>query len=206
MNKYIDDMKKALTGYKTAKQDVEKRLQEIELLYGKEAAQHESERQAKQLAGARERAEASIRSAYGEGVRLAEQWGKLDGGRLTDDVKLLDAGLVDSDAFEGLKTRYADNATMLLALKKYGEKQNAAAVAERQAKGDSLAQMEVPYNVRDIVTGADKVNNWKQAQKQALDVLDMIDGAGAYADPWTRSLGDALGDETISHFGEGAAY
>ena len=199
-------MKKALTGYKTAKQDVEKRLQEIELLYGKEAAQHESERQAKQLAGARERAEASIRSAYGEGVRLAEQWGKLDGGRLTDDVKLLDAGLVDADHFEELKARYQSNATMLAALRKYGERMNAAAVAERQAKGDSLAQMEVPYNVRDIVTGADKVNNWKQAQKQALDVLDMIDGKGAYSDPWTRSVGNALGDEVIAHFGEGAAY
>ena len=204
MSKYIDDMKSALVTYKTAKQNAEKRLQEIRELYGDEAGQHESERQAKQLTAARERAEAAIREAYSEGVYLAEQWGKLDGARLTDDVKLLDAGLVDAEAFEALKTRHRDNATMLLALKKYGERMNAAAAQERAKTGElPIAE---PYNVRDITTGAEKVENWKRAKTQALGVLDMIDGKGAYSDPWTQALGNALGDETIEHFGEGAAY
>ena len=204
MSKYIDDMKSALVTYKTAKQNAEKRLQEIRELYGDEAGQHESERQAKQLTAARERAEAAIREAYSEGVYLAEQWGKLDGARLTDDVKLLDAGLVDAEAFEALKTRHRDNATMLLALKKYGERMNAAAAQERAKTGElPIAE---PYNVRDITTGAEKVENWNRAKKQALGVLDMIDGKGAYSDPWTQALGNALGDQTIEHFGEGASY
>ena len=46
----------------------------------------------------------------------------------------------------------------------------------------------------------------ERAKTQALGVLDMIDGKGAYSDPWTQALGNALGDETIEHFGEGAAY
>jgi len=201
MSKYIDDMKSALVTYKTAKQNAEKRLQEIRELYGDEAGERESERQEKQLTSARERAEAAIREAYSEGVYLAEQWGKLDGTRLTDDVKLLDAGLVDVDAFETLKNRHRDNGTMMLALKKYGERMNAAAAQEAREKGDFLA-MTAPYNVRDIVTGADKVENWKRAKTQALGVLDMIDGKGAYSDPWTKTLGNALGDESIEHFGE----
>lgn len=206
MSKYIDDMKSALVTYKTAKQNAEKRLQEIRELYGDEAGQYESERQAKQLTAARERAEAAIREAYSEGVYLAEQWGKLDGARLTDDVKLLDAGLVDVDAFEALKERHRDNGTMMLALKKYGERMNAAAAQEAREKGDAFSGMTAPYNVRDIVTGADKVENWKRAKTQALGVLDMIDGKGAYSDPWTKALGNALGDESIEHFGEGVSY
>ena len=202
MSKYIDDMKSALVTYKTAKQNAEKRLQEIRELYGDEAGERESERQEKQLTSARQRAEAAIREAYSEGVYLAEQWGKLDGGRLTDDVKLLDAGLVDVDAFEMLKNRHRDNGTMMLALKKYGERMNAAAAQEAREKGDVLSGMTAPYNVRDIVTGAEKVENWKRAKTQALDVLDMIDGKGAYSDPWTKALGNALGGESIEHFGE----
>lgn len=206
MSKYIDDMKSALVTYKTAKQNAEKRLQEIRELYGDEAGERESERQEKQLTSARQRAEAAIREAYSEGVYFAEQWGKLDGALLTDDVKLLDAGLVDVDAFETLKNRHRDNGTMMLALKKYGERMNAAAAQEAREKGDILSGMTAPYNVRDIVTGADKVENWKRAKTQALGMLDMIDGKGAYSAPWAKALGNALGDQTIEHFGEGASY
>ena len=204
MSKYIDNMKSALVTYKTAKQDAEKRLQEIRDLYGDEAGQHESERQEKQLTAARERAEAAIREAYSEGVYLAEQWGKMDGGQLTDDLKLFDAGMVTPEVFDQLKSRYANNATMSAALKAKGQQMNAAAAkADREKGGLGLVE---PYDVRGIVTGADKVENWKRAKTQALDVLDMIDGKGAYSDPWAQALGNALGDETIEHFGEGAAY
>lgn len=206
MSKYIDDMKSALVTYKTAKQNAENRLKEIRELYGDEAGQREQERQEKQLKSARATAEAAIREAYSEGIYLAEQWAKLDGTRLTDDVKLLDAGLVDVDAFEALKERHRDNATMLLALKKYGERMNAAAAQEAREKSDVMAGMATPYNVRDIVTGAEKVENWNRAKKQAMGVLDMIDGKGAYSDPWAQSLGNALGDQSIEHFGEGASY
>lgn len=204
MSKYIDDMKRALQTYRDTKQKIDDSIKQVIDLYGEEAGNHERERQEKRIAEARATAESAIREAYSEGVYLAEQWGKLDGARLTDDVKLLDAGLVDVDAFETLKTRHRDNATMLLALKKYGERMNAAATQERAKTGD--LPLAAPYNVRDITTGADKVENWNRAKKQALDVLDMIDGKGAYSDPWTQALGNALGDETIEHFGEGAAY
>ena len=200
MSRYAEDMKRALVTYRDTKQKAAQRLQEIKDLYGDEAAQREQERQEKQLKAARATAEAAIREAYSEGHYLAEQWAKPDGSRLTDDMKLFEAGLVTPEVFEQLKGRYRDNATMLSALKAQGEKMNAAAAqTERDKGGFGMAE---PYNVRDIATGADKVKGWDTLKKQAMDALDMVDGTGAYSDPWTQTLGKHLGAETIDHFGE----
>ena len=202
MSRYAEDMKRALVTYRDTKQKAAQRLQEIKDLYGDEAAQREQERQEKQLKAARATAEAAIREAYSEGHYIAEQWAKPDGSRLTDDMKLFDAGLVTPEVFDQLKGRYSDNATMLSALKAQGEKLNqAAAQADRESGGIGMA---APYNTRDIMTGADKLKGWDSMKKQALDTLDMIDGKGAYSDPWTQAVGRALGAETIEHFGEGS--
>ena len=202
MSKYTDDMKRALQTYRDTKKKVDDSIKQVVDLYGEEAGTYERERQEKQLAAARTRAEAEIREAYSEGHYLAEQWAKPDGSRLTDDMKLFDAGLVTPEVFDQLKGRYSDNATMLSALKAQGEKLNqAAATADREKGGLGMVE---PYNVRDIQTGADKLKGWDSMKKQALDTLDMIDGKGAYSDPWTQALGKHLGAETIEHFGEGS--
>lgn len=203
MSKYADDMKQAIVAYKTAHKNAEANIKRIVEDYGEEAGQHETERQERLLSTARQRAEAAIREAYSEGLYLAEQWGKPDGSRLTDDLKLFDAGIVTPEVFDQLKARYKDNATMLSALKAQGEKLNAAAAQAAKDRGEmALAS---PYDTRDIVTPGDKVENWKKLKAQALDALDMVDGSGSYSDPWSQSLGNALGDEVINHFGEGMA-
>ena len=204
MSKYTDDMKRALQTYRDTKKKVDDSIKQVIDLYGEEAGTHERERQEKQLAAARTRAEAEIREAYSEGHYLAEQWGKPDGSQLTDDLKLFEAGMVTPDVFETLKARYRDNATMSAALKAQGEKLNAAAAKEARENNDLVGALTEPYRVRDIMTGQDKVKGWDKLKKQALDTLDMIDGKGAYSDPWTQALGNALGDETIKHFGEGS--
>ena len=202
MGKYIDDMKRALQTYRDTKQKIDDSIKQVIDLYGEEAGNHERERQEKRIAEARATAEAAIREAYSEGHYLAEQWAKPDGSRLTDDMKLFDAGLVTPEVFEQLKGRYSDNSTMLSALKAQGEKLNAAAAqADRESGGLGMA---APYNVRDIQTGADKLKGWDSMRKQAFDTLDMIDGKGAYSDPWTQAIGKHLGAETIDHFGEGS--
>ena len=206
MNQYIENMKNALMNYNSEKQKSVQRQNEIRELYGEEAAKKEYARLENHLKSARNTAEAAIREAYSEGVYLAEQWGKMDGSKLTDDVKLLDADLVDTDTFEKLKSRHQGNATMLMALKKYGERQNEAAQKKAQEKGDFMSAMNNPYNVKDITTLPDKLNNWQKAKKQAFDTLDMIDGKGQFSDPWAQALGKALGEQTIEHFGEGESY
>jgi hypothetical protein len=203
MSKYADDMKQAILRYKSAQKAAESRIKVTTEDYGQEAGQRELERQEKMLKAEREKASAAIREAYSEGLYLAEQWGKPDGSRLTDDLKLFDAGIVTPEVFDQLKTRYKDNATMLSALKAQGEKLNAAAAQAAKDRGEmALAS---PYDTSDIVTSGDKVENWKKLKAQALDALDMIDGTGNYSDPWAQALGNALGDEVIDHFGEGMA-
>ena len=202
MSKYSDDMKQALVTYKATKQKAEARYNEIKELYGEEAVQREQERQEKQLKNARAAAEAAIREAYSEGHYLAEQWGKPNGSQLTDDLKLFDAGMVTPEVFETLKARYRDNATMSAALKAKGEKLNAAAAKEASDNGDPWVGMRMPYNTRDIETAEDKMKYWDGLKKQAMDMLDAIDGTGAYSDPWTQAVGRALGAEVIDKFGE----
>lgn len=117
-------------------------------------------------------------------------------------MKLFDAGLVTPEVFEQLKGRYSDNATMLSALKAQGERLNReAAQADRDKGGLGFTQ---PYNVRDIQTGADKLKAWDSLKKQAMNTLDMLDGAGAYSDPWGQALGKHLGGQAVEHFGEGS--
>ena len=200
MSKYADDMKQAIMTYRNRYKNAEANIKLVMENYGEEAGQRELERQEKNLKAEREKAAAAIREAYSEGVYLAERWGQPDGSRLTDDLKLFDAGIVTPEVFDQLKARYKDNATMLSALKAQGEKLNAAAAQAAKDRGEmSLAS---PYDTRDIVTLDDKLKNWKTLKAQALDALDMIDGTGNYADPWTKTLGNVMGEEQINHFGE----
>ena len=203
MSRYTDNMKQALVLYRDAKDKEAKRLQEVKEYFGDEAMQREQERQAQQIKNARATAEAAIQEAWSEGRYLAEQWAKPDGRQLTDDMKLFDVGLVTPEVFDQLKARYRDNATMLAALKMQGEKLNAAAQKEAQERTDNPFMIAEPYNVRDIVTGADKLNQWDSMKKQALDVLDAIDGTGQYNGEWGHTVGAAYSAEIIEHFGEG---
>ena len=136
MSKYADDMKQAIMTYKNRYKNAEANIKLVLENYGEEAGQRELERQEKNLKAEREKAAAAIREAYSEGVYLAELWGKPDGSRLTDDLKLFDAGIVTPEVFDQLKARYKDNATMLSALKAQGEKLNAAAAQAAKDRGE----------------------------------------------------------------------
>lgn len=207
MNKNIETMKNTLTGYKKQREDAEARIKSITETYGKEAGERERERQEKQLAAARANAAQTIRAAGAEGLAAVRAWGQMDGSKLTDDAKLLDAGLVSVEEFNRLKGKYSSNATMLAALRKYADKQNAAAREEAQKGGDAFTgAMTQPYDVKDMPTADSKRANWEKTQAHALDLLDSIDGTGKYADSWTGSFGRAALPEQLEHFGEGRDY
>lgn len=206
MSRYVDDMRNALKGYQSAIQAARGRVAEIKDAYGQEAAEKQKEREATRLERSRATAEATIREAYSEGVYFTEQWGKLDGGRMTDDVKLLDADLVNPEQFNIMKARYADNATMLAALKKYGDRQNAAAVNAANARGDHAGAWGVaPFNTRDIPTKEGKLETWANLKQGAMKMLDMIDSSGPYAgDPYMQAFAANMGDAAVETFGQGA--
>ena len=202
MNKNAEIIRNTLKMYKEKRDAANAKVDRIREDYGEEAAKKELERQNNLLKASRAAAESAIRAAAGDARRDAEAWGKMDGSKLTDDIKLLDAGLVDAATFHDLKERYKDNGTMLAALKKYGDKKNAEAMKEAHDKGGIA--LAAPYDVRDIPTVEEKTQVWDKAQNHAFDMLDAMDGAGKYGDP--RNWGAAMVKNTlqaqIDNFGE----
>lgn len=125
MNKQIETMKNAVTNYhKTVKAAVAK-MNENTRLYKPEEAKKANAAIMAQLDKDREAVKGLIAEAKEAGINAADTWGKLDGSKITDDAKLLDAGMVNPDQFRCLVAKYKDNATMLQLLSNYAEKKNA---------------------------------------------------------------------------------
>lgn len=193
-------IRNALKEYSATRDAANQRVETIRAQYGDEAAAREQETQNKRLASAREATETIIRDSHRVAVEHTESWGRLDGSQLTDDAKLLDAGLVDPAEFDRLKKQYSVNNTMLVALRKYGDKQNDLARKEAASKGEIA--MAAPFNVKDIPTLDERVQNWDKLNAKAIDTLDAIDGVGKYRDPWTQAFGRGVYDQTVDTFGD----
>lgn len=205
MNRYIENMKNAVASYKQAKETANERIKAIYETYGQEAGDREKAMQEKKLAPQAEATRQAIREAHKSGVNAVEQWAKLDGSKLTDDARLLDAGLVDEKEFERLKTKYSDNSTMLLALRKYGEKQNEMQM--QASREDGHVALTEGYKVRDIPTAESKMHNWELAQKQAMHMVDLLDKSGdSKPGNWGNSFELAFLPEQLEHFGEGKDF
>lgn len=197
-----NNIRNALKTYKTTVDQAKTRLEQVKRDFGDEAEARERERLENQMKTAREKAESVIRDSHREAVENTMKWGQLDGANLTDDHKLLTAGLVDPAEFDRLKAKYHDNATMLKALKKYGEQENGKLAEKAHANGERLVMD--TFNVKDITTADDRIVNWNKFQKSAVDRLDMIDGSGQYRDSWNQAFAKAFDAESgIDSFGEG---
>ena len=196
-----NQIRKTLVEYKNTVDLAHRRIEEIRSEYGEEAAENERTRQEEKIKTARRAAEAAIQTAHSDAVASVRRWGQLDGSQITDDVKLLNAGLVDRDEFIRLKEKYQDNATMLAALKKYGDEQNAKNAASSDGVDFLASNL---FSVGDIQTVDDKVNTWNRFQKSAIDELDYIDGSGRYTDPYFSGFRQAFsGNDRLESFGEG---
>ena len=197
-----NNIRNALKTYKTTVDQAKSRLEQVKRDFGDEAEARERERLEAGLKSAREQAESVIRNSHREAVENTMKWGQLDGTKLTDDHKLLTAGLVDPAEFDRLKAKYHDNATMLKALKKYGEQENGKLAEKAKANGENLVMDS--FNVKDITTADDRIVNWNKFQKSAVDRLDMIDGSGQYRDSWNQAFAKAFDAESgIDSFGDG---
>ena len=197
-----NNIRSALKEYKSKVDQAKSRIDQVKREYGDEAERMERERLESSLKTAREQAETVIRNSHREAVENTMKWGQLDGTLLTDDAKLLTAGLVDPAEFDRLKEKYHNNATMLTALKKYGDQENGKIAEKARANGETV--IEGTFNVRDISTADDRIMNWNKFQKSAVDRLDMIDGSGAYRDSWNQAFAKAFDAESgIDSFGEG---
>ena len=193
-------IRNALKEYSKAKELSKKRVDMIREQYGDEAAAREQEVQDKRLADARDTASTIIEANHRNAVKHTEEWGRLDGSQLTDDLKLLDARLVDPGEFERMKNKYSVNNTMLAALKKYGDREND--LARKAAADNGELPLAERFNTKDILTASERIANWDKLKTKAMDTLDAIDGTGKYGDAWSQSFGKALYAETMDTFGD----
>lgn len=193
-------IRNALKEYSKAKEFSKKRVDMIREQYGDEAAAREQEVQDKRLADARDTAETIITANHRNAVKHTEDWGRLDGSQLTDDLKLLDAGLVDPGEFERMKNKYSVNNTMLAALKKYGDREND--LARKAAADNGEVPLAERFNTKDILTASERIANWDKLKTKAMDTLDAIDGTGKYSDAWSQAFVKGLYAETMDTFGD----
>ena len=193
---YIRTMGEALRNYHNINQQIEKTIEQVRSQYGDEAAALESNRLSARRRDARQTAEAEIEKAYTAGITEAESWGTLKGSQITDDMKLLEAGLVDNVAFEDLKKRYKDNPTMLIALKKYGIRKNNETL---QSGADLLAANAKRFVTEDIIDRDSMLKTAEIMLKRVRTTLDMIDGTGDYSGE-NHVVGRAMVDEMMKLF------
>ena len=198
MNKHAENIKNAVNEYKKVTEAAKQKIDYITTTYGPTAGEAEREMQLEKLKKAKTAATDTIMKAGDAGYREVEAWERMDGSKLnTDDMRLLDAGLIDHGEFNRLKVKYRDNSTMCAVLKKFADKQNAAAI-----KDGGLPAFET----RDIPTAEGKRKQWKNAQAQALDMLDAMDGTGKYENVEDGDFGTAFSlgimEEQMKIFGE----
>ena len=203
MNTYIQKTKDAILDYLGKAQQTEKKIAEGRQIYQPDSMEKEEARLRGELAKAREATEARINEIIREGSRGAQEWGKIDGSKLTADAQLLQGQGVTPEQFTEMVDRYQDNYTMLDQLKKYGEARNAEATKAAREAGERGLVMKTPYNVQNIPGPDARMHEWEQARKRATYFLNVADGTGFNSD-FERNFARGAADKEFEAWGADA--
>ena len=180
MNKHLQEMRTAIQAYHKTVKDLAVRYENAKQIYVPEALEKEKELIDQKRNQARATATEAIRKARDEAIQGVKDWGTVHGGKLTDDVKLLEVG-VTPEQFDSLVDRYKDNYSMLQALSNYGNRQNRQIEKENAGKG---FMPETRYSVERIPDLDSMTTRWEKLGESAVSTLRNLDSS----DPFTRSL------------------
>ena len=187
MNQYVQRMKTAISGYHGKAKDAAAEIERAYSLYQKEPAEREAQRIREKLAKERKAAENEINAACNAALEGVKAWGRLDGSRLTDDVKLFDVGLTP-EQFNGLVEKYQDNYTMLNALQRYADKANA------EAAKDAHGIPETRFTTSMIPTPEAMTTRWEKIHNGALSMLESLESGDAFTKSFAESGVEHWGD------------
>lgn len=182
MNNYISRIKDQIVDYLDKAQQTQEKITKGYTIYLPDSAEQEEARLRGELAKDRKETEARIAEIIREGSREAQEWGKIDGAKLTADAQLLQGQGVTPEQFTEMVDRYQDNYTMLDQLRKYGEARNAEARKEAQAAGDLSRIMDAVYSVWNIPGPGAKMQEWDAIEQRAAYFLNVADGTGFNSD------------------------
>lgn len=180
MNQYLQRMKDAIKAYQSKAQEAQQKIERAKQLYQEKPAQEEAERIRAALDKDRQTAVAAIRAAKQEAAAGVKAWATKDGSKITDDSRLLAAGLINQKEYGEMVEKYADNYTMLDMLRQYGERRNKEAA--EKAHGIPAD----PFPVSMIPTAEQKYTRWDNAEASAISLIDSLGRSGNPRD-WTSS-------------------
>ena len=200
MSNYIPRMKDVILDYLGKAQQTEKKIVDGRQIYQPEAMAKEEKRLREQLATVRKDAEAKIDAIARDWSREAENWGRLDGAKLTADAQLLQGQGVTPEQFDRLVERYQDNYTMLDQLRKYGESSNAYAAQQARNKGENSVILGGPYRLDNFPDPGAKMREVEAAQRMATQFLNVADGTGFSSD-FDRNFARNAADKQFEAWG-----
>lgn len=176
----MSNIKAVLRNYQKAAKTAQEKAKQARELYQPDAAERECTRIAAWLDGERAKAQAAIDEDRKGRMQALDDWKRLDGSKLTDDVKLLDNNLVTVEQFSGMVEKYRENATMCAALARYAERRNADAMKQKGTVPEAL------YPVGIVPTAEAKAQAISRTAAGAYSVIGLIDngftGFGGGAD------------------------
>ncbi len=199
MNYQVEQMRNAIRRYRDDTRRNEERLRNIWDWYKPEVAEREEATIRGEMRNERIEAENALIEAIQAATQRISSWATLDGNMLTADVRLLDVG-VTPEQFAALVAKHATNYTMLDALKKYGEKQNAAAAEAARASGE--VALATPFDLASIPDPTAMAETWKRLYERACGMLDAIAGVGKFSDAISRNLMLNTLDQQLERFGD----
>ena len=201
MKTAIQKSKDAILEYLEKAQQTEAKINKARETMIPEYAQKDEKYYRDKLAEARQETEAKIDAIIRDRSRGAEDWGKLDGTKLTADAQLLQGNGVTPAQFDQLVERYQDNYTMLDQLRKYGEARNAEAAEKAHAKDNHFPAP--AYNVTNIPGPDAKVQEWNYMRQQAAYFLNVADGTG-FPSEFERQFARNAADKQFEAWGTDA--
>lgn len=202
MNSIVQKMKSALETYLSKAKETMKTIEQMRKELLPEVASQRSETLFSDLNSLRYSCREKIKAAGDEGRASADQWGSLKGSDLTDDAKILQAGLTLSQReFDDLCIRYKNNGSMCRLLKEYAEKQNGTVIpVDPDHDPQKLFSQEVVNSVlltKNLMTYERKVEQWNSLERSANYILRCIDGSGV-----AQGIDDPAVIFSVEHFGE----
>lgn len=190
MNRYLQEMKNALSGFYNKAKEYERNVEQARQRYQPDIAAEEIKKFDSSLEADKRAAINTITDAKDQGIQAAQRWAALDGSNIDDgDMKLLKFDL-SPDQFAALVDKHRNNGTMCFILKQYAEKHS-----RQEQKDDEFLAWDSLSSV-DIPTVEEKIKAYNRFAESAIATVNNMTGYG-----WGKGVSNPVIEGSVKNFG-----
>lgn len=190
MNRYLQEMKNALSGFYNKAKEYERNVEQARQRYQPDIAAEEIKKFDSSLEADKRAAINTITDAKDQGIQAAQRWAALDGSDIDDgDMKLLKFDL-SPDQFAALVDKHRNNGTMCFILKQYAEKHS-----RQEQKDDEFLAWDSLSSV-DIPTVEEKIKAYNRFAESAIATVNNMTGYG-----WGKGVSNPVIEGSVKNFG-----